>query len=218
MKRLAGRCRDFGVAFVGAALVGGCVSSEPIRFYTLTSIAPQTTVDASTGAIPLRLARVTLPGELDRVQLVRRIDSTRLQIDDQDRWAAPLDEMVRRVLSADLAARLPANSVQDANESAAGERPQALAVDIHEFYADRNCAVTLQATWVLTPPQPRSGGKPGQPVQAAEPRQMTQGIQVPSAGACSGADPVPEAMSRALALLSDRIVAALGNASPAAPH
>jgi uncharacterized lipoprotein YmbA len=217
MKRLAGRCRDFGVAFVGAVLVGGCASSAPIRFYTLTSMAPQTTADASAGAIPLRLARVAVPGELDRTQLVRRIDSTRLQIDDQDLWAAPLDEMVRRVLSADLAARLPANSVLDGNEPATGERLQTLAVDIHEFYADRSCAVTLQATWVLTPPQPGPGGKPGQAAQAAEPRQTTQEIQVPSAGACSGADPVPEAMSRALALLSDRIVAALG-ASPAAQH
>lgn len=212
MRRLAGRCRHFGLAFVGAALVGACATSPPMRFYTLTSIAPETRPEVSPGATPLRLARVTVPGELDRAQLVRRIDSTRLQIDDQDRWAAPLDEMVRRVLSADLAARLPANSVLDANESAAGERMRSLAVDIHEFYADQSCAVTLQATWVLTPAQARPAGEPA---QVEQPRQATEQTQVPSTGACSGADTVPEAMSRALALLSDRIVAALG-ASPAA--
>jgi uncharacterized lipoprotein YmbA len=179
-----------------------------MRFYTLTSIAPETRPDASAGATPLRLARVTVPGELDRAQLVRRIDPTRLQIDDQDRWAAPLDEMIRRVLSADLAARLPANSVLDATASAAGERLQALAVDIHEFYADQSCAVTLRATWVLTPPQTRPSGEPGG--QPEQPRQATEQTQVPATGPCSGADAVPEAMSRALALLSDRIVAALG--------
>jgi uncharacterized protein len=211
MKRLADRCRHFGLAFLGAALVGACASSPPMRFYTLTSIAPETPAAASPGTAPLRLARVTVPGELDRTQLVRRIDSTRLQIDDQDRWAAPLDEMIRRVLSADLAARLPPNSVLDANESAAAERLQTLAVDIHEFYADQSCAITLQATWVLTPPQTRSGAEPGQPQQS---RQATEQTQVPAAGACTGADAVPEAMSRALAQLSDRIVAALG-ASPA---
>jgi len=211
MKRLAGRCRHFGFA-LGVALLGACASSPPMRFYTLTPIAPETPVNAVAGVTPLRLSRVTVPGELDRSQLVRRIDSTRLQIDDQDRWAAPLDEMIRRVLSADLASRLPPNTVLDANESAAGDRQPALAVDIHELYADPSCAVTLQATWVLTLPQTRPGGEPA---QAEQPRQATEQTRVPSPGACSGADAVPEAMSRALAQFSDRIVAAL-RASPAA--
>src|SRR6185312_17358065 len=162
MRRLAGRCRHFGVALVGAALVGACAASPPMRFYTLTSIALETRPDASPGATPLQLARVTVPGELDRAQLVRRIDSTQLQIDDQARWAAPLDEMIRRVLSADLAARLPPNRVLDAGESAAGEHVQEIAVDIHEFYADQSCAVKLQATWVLSAPQTRPAGPPSQ--------------------------------------------------------
>jgi uncharacterized lipoprotein YmbA len=183
-----------------------------MRFYTLTPIAPETPANAVAGVTPLRLSRVTVPGELDRAQLVRRIDSTRLQIDDQDRWAAPLDEMIRRVLSADLASRLPPNTVLDANESAAGRRLQALALDIHEFYADQSCAVTLRATWVLTPPQTRPGDEPA---QAEQSRRATEQTRVPSPGACSGADAVPEAMSRALAQLSERIVAAL-RASPAA--
>lgn len=212
MKGPAARCRHFGIALVGAALVGACASSPPMRFYTLTSIAPESApVAASADTTPLRLARLTVPGELDRTQLVRRIDPTRLQIDDQDRWAAPLDDMIRRVLSADLAARLPPNSVLDANEPAAGERLQALSVDIHEFYADQSCAVTLRATWVLTPPQTRSDGESAQPQQS---RQGTEQTQVPSTGTCAGVDAVPAAMSRALALLSDRIVMAL-RASPA---
>ena len=209
MKRLAGGCGHFGFA-LGAALMVACASSPPMRFYTLTPLAPETPANTVAGVRPLRLSRVTVPGELDRAQLVRRIDSTRLQIDDQDRWAAPLDEMIRRVLSADLASRLPPNTVLDANESAAGDRQQALAVDIHEFYADQSCAVTLQATWVLSAPQTRPAGPPSQPGQ---PRQVTEQVQVPSPGACSGADAVPQVMSRALALLSDRILAVLA-ASP----
>ena len=213
MKRVAGRCRHFGFA-LGAALMGACASSPPMRFYTLTPIAPETPANTVAGVTPLRLSRVTVPGELDRAQLVRRIDATRLQIDDEDRWAAPVDEMIRRVLSADLASRLPPNTVLDANESAAGDRQQALAVDIHEFYADQSCSVTLQATWVLSAPQTRPAGSSSQPGQ---PRQVTEQVQVPSPGACSGADAVPQVMSRALALLSDRIVAVLA-ASPMAEH
>jgi hypothetical protein len=182
-----------------------------MRFYTLTSIDPESRPQVPSNAIPVRLTRVTVPGELDRAQLVRRIDATRLRIDDQDRWAAPLDDMIRRVLSADLAARLSSGLVLDANEPAQGQRVQALAVDIHEFYADAGCAVTLQATWVLTPPQ---AGK-DERGQSPQPRQAREQTQVPAAGACSGSDSVPGAMSRALALLSDRVAAAIA-ASPTA--
>jgi uncharacterized lipoprotein YmbA len=192
-----------------AALTGGCVSSPPMRFYTLTPIAPESPPAASADTIRVRLNRVTVPAELDRIQIVRRIDATRLQIDDQNRWAAPLDEMIRRVLAADLAARLPANAVADTNESTGGERMQTLSVDIQELYADPGCSVALRVTWVLTPPQPVQGkGVPG--------KKATEDTQVPSSGPCSAADAVPQLMSRALGLLSDRIAAAVATASTVA--
>jgi len=155
----------------------------------------------------VRLNRVTIPAELDRLQMVRRIDSTRLQIDDQNRWAAPVDEMVRRVLTGDLAARLPPNSVADANESASGERLHDLAVDIQEFYADHSCAVTLRSTWVLSPAPTMGTRAQG---SRSPSRQASAEIAVPSAGGCSGPQAIPEAMSQALALLSDHIAADIG--------
>ncbi len=197
-------------AVLTAALAGGCASSPPMRFYTLTPIAPESQPTAPADSVRIRLSRVTVPGELDRIQIVKRIDATRLNIDDQNRWAAPLDEMVRRVLTADLAARLPANAVADPNGLAGGERLQTVSVDIQEFYADSTCAVTLRATWVLTPPQPAQGKG-----QTSPAKQVTEETQVPS-GACSGPDTVPESMSRALGLLSDRIAAAIATLTTAA--
>jgi hypothetical protein len=190
--------------------LSGCASSPPIRFYTLTPIAPESRPTASTATLRVRLSRVTVPAELDRIPMVRRIDATRLQIDDQSRWAAPLDEMIRRVLSADLAARLPASAVADANEPGSGESVQTLSVDIQEFYADSSCSVALRASWVLTSPQPQGKGA------TAPAKQATEETQMPSSGACSGADTVPPSMSRALGLLSDRIAAAIATATPAA--
>jgi uncharacterized protein len=202
MKRVA--------AWLMAALAGGCASSPPIRFYTLTPIAPESRPTAPPEGVRVRLNRVTVPGELDRIQIVRRIDATRLQIDDQSRWAAPLDETIRRVLTADLAARLPANAVADANGMAGGEHVHTLTVDIQEFYPDSGCSVALRATWVLTPPQPAQGKG-----AAAPAKQFTEESQVPSSGACSGPDAVPQSMSRALGLLSDRIAAAVAAATVA---
>ncbi len=182
-----------------------------MRFYTLTPLPSESRPPAPLEGARVRLNRVTLPGELDRIQIVRRIDATRLQIDDQNRWAAPLDDMIRRVLTADLVARLPTNAVADANELGGGERMQTVSVDIQEFYADLGCSVALRATWVLTPPQPaQSKGGAASPA-----KQFTEDTQVPSSGACSGPDAVPQSLSRALGLLSDRIAATVAAASTA---
>ncbi len=212
MKKPASRCRLSCAGLLAAVLACACASSPPMRFYTLSSIDPESPPQVSPNTIPVRITRVTLPGELDRAQLVRRIDPTRLQIDDQDRWAAPLDDMIRRVLSADLAARLSSSLVLDANEPAEGQRVQGLAVDVHDFYADAGCTVTLQATWILTPP-PLGKDEGGRTIPSRQAREQTQ---VPATQPCSGVDSVPGAMSRALALLSDRIAAAVAASSTAA--
>ena len=199
---------------VTVVLVGACASSPPMHYYTLTQIAPETRLTAPSDTAPVQLNRVSIPGELDRVQLVRRLDATRLQIAEQERWAAPLDEMIRRVLAADLAARLPPSLVVDPKESASGERRQGLSVDIQEFYADTGCAVTLRATWVLAAP-PSPGAQKGNSEGAPATTQFSEETQVPG-GTCAGAGAVPEAMSRALAGLSDRIAARIANPATAA--
>jgi uncharacterized lipoprotein YmbA len=172
-----------------------------MHYYTLTEVPATTRLSAADSTIPIRLDRVTIPTELDRAQLVRRIDATRLQIIEGDRWAAPLDDTIRRVLSGDLAARLPVGMVANPNEPSVGEKRQSLSVDIGEFYGDAACAVTLRAAWVLKQPDSQSS-------------RGTEEARIPAGGDCSGAGTLPAAMSQALAQLSDRIAAAI--AHPAA--
>jgi hypothetical protein len=145
----------------------------------------------------VRLERLTIPTELDRSELVRRTDPTRVELLENDRWAAPLDDMIRRVLTSDLAARLPADRVADPNEPAGGERRQSLAVDIQRFDGDSACQVTLRAAWVLRQPD-------GQSLRGSEAERV-------SSGACSGAASLPQAMSQALAQLSDRLAAVIAH-------
>jgi uncharacterized lipoprotein YmbA len=189
--------RLFTCAFAAAStLAAGCASSPPLHYYTLTEVPATARLPAAADAVPVRLDRVTIPTEIDRSQLVRRIDATRLQIIDGDRWAAPLDDTIRRVLSGDLAARLPPNMVANPNEPSVGEKRQLLSVDIVELYADATCAVTLRAAWVLKQPDSQSS-------------RGTEETQVPASGNCSGTASLPTAMSQALAQLSDRIAAAV---------
>lgn len=176
-----------GAAALGAlAMLSACASSAPLRYYTLSQI-PAASEAATTGGATLRVGRVRVPGELDRNEIVQRIDATRLKIAEQDRWAAPLDEMIRRVLSADLQARGPASGA-----------PSTLSLDVEEFIGDAACGVTLRASWEL-----RSAADNDTPVRTGY-----ESIQVPpSSGTCTvGA--LPMAMSQALAQLSERILAA----------
>ncbi len=186
-----------------ACFAGGCASSPPIHYYILSESAADARLTTAPGVVPVRLERVTVPNELDRSELVRRIDATRVQIVEGSRWAAPLDDMIRRVLSGDLAARLPPGEVADPNEPALGEPRQSLSVDVQEFYGDATCAVTLRAAWVLRQPDSQS-------VRAREE------VRIASGSACSGNDSLPAAMSQALGQLSDRIAAAVARTHGAA--
>ena len=163
-------------------LVGACSSTPPTRFYTLSDTAPEATPPAGVGWV--RIVGVTIPGEIDRPEVVRRIGPNQLSIAGFDRWAAPLDQTIRRALSDDISRRVPSPSP--------GQQ-YSVSVEIHEFYGDGSCNVTLRAAWTLKQSPPASA----QPVN--------EEIQVPSSGACTAT--LPATMSIALGQLSDRIIA-----------
>jgi uncharacterized protein len=180
-----------------------------MHYYTLTEAPASARLPVADSTVPIRIDRVTIPTELDRSQIVRRLDPTRLQIVEGDRWAAPLDETIRRVLSNDLAARLPPGAVANPNEPSIGEKRQSLAVDISEFYGDSACAVTLRAAWTLKQSD-------AQQQSDAQTLRGSEEIKASADGACASAGPIPAAMSRALGQLSERIAAAVAH-SPGAP-
>jgi uncharacterized lipoprotein YmbA len=169
------------------ALVGACASSPPARFYTLTDTAPEGPPPTGVGTIVI--GGVTIPGEIDRPQLVRRTGTNQLSLSELDRWAAPLDEMIRRVLTDDVARRVPA-------PASTPQQKHTVSVDIHELYGDAGCNVTLRAVWTLKEPANQTAG-------AA--RSVTEEIRVPATGSCPAT--LAETMSLALGQLSDRIVA-----------
>lgn len=168
-------------AIVALALLVACTATPPTRFYTLSDTAPAGPSPADVGLVSI--SGVNIPGELDRPEIVRRTSPNRLSVSGLDRWAAPLDQTIRRVLSDDIARRLR-------NPTSGPQRP--VAVDIREFYGDAACDVTLRAVWT-----PRPVGK-------AATQSFTEEIQVPASGACP--DTLAATMSIALGQLSDQIL------------
>ena len=169
-------------------LLGACASSPPTRFYTLSDTPGEATAPA--GASQVLITVVSIPGEIDRPELVRRIGPNQLSVADLDRWAAPLDDTIRRVLTDDIARRVPGPVSQP---------PRLVAVDVREFYGDASCNVTLRAVWALK----QAGAEP-----------VTEEIRVPSSGACPAT--LADTMSTALGQLSDRIIAGVARMPPPA--
>jgi uncharacterized lipoprotein YmbA len=195
----------------GCLVLAACGSSPPMRYYTLEAVALPvgSAMTAPSDAAPanqvaVRVEPIVLPPELDRLELVSRSGPYRVRVADSFRWAAPLDDQIRRVLSDDLAARLPAGLVAEPSEPATNEPRRLLSVAIVEFYADEDCGATLRADWTLRGPKD-------------ERLHGSEQFKSQAAPACAAAVPaaVPAAMSAALGTLSERLAAAI-LAQPAA--
>jgi uncharacterized protein len=192
---------------IAALLVGACSSSPVTHFYTLSDTAPEATPPVGVGWV--RVVNLTIPGELDRPELVRRIGPNQLSIAGFDRWAAPLDESIRRALSDDIARRVPA--------PVPGQQ-YSVSVEIREFYGDSACNVSLRAAWTVKPSHPESARPPSaasvNPLPM-NPLPVNEEIQVPSSGSCPAT--LAATMSVALGQLSDRIIAGVVRIPAPAP-
>ncbi len=128
-------------------LLAGCASSPKTHFFTL-SVRPGGQRGIS---VPVQLAAVHLPPTLDRLQMVWLSGENSVQISETNRWSAPIDEMVRNVLSQDLAARLsPGKLILPDAPAPLGTRR--IVVTLAQFGRRANGEVTLSGSWALLGP------------------------------------------------------------------
>lgn len=183
-----------------ALMLAGCGVSEHSRFYLLTenpAVLARVTVDPPITTVAL--GAVKLPAALDRPQMARRLNSDEISYSEYDRWAGPLDDMVRRVLIADLDGRLAPNMVL-MEDNPSSPASLALAVDVIKFDADAAGLVALNARWEILG---RAGSLVGPPHDAM--------IVEPGSG--REAKAVAATISRAVADLAAHIAASFGSAT-----
>ena len=129
--------------------LAGCASSPPTRYFALDPATARAPPPASTTAgAPVKVDAVHIPPALDRDSMVRGESDNQLQISSQDRWAGDLGEMIRRVLTQDLAQRLPSGMVIAPRVARAAELPAVWCVDILTFQPQAG-EVVLDADWTL---------------------------------------------------------------------
>lgn len=129
-----------------AAVIFGCASSTPSRFYTLSTAS--TPVVASQ-AYSVSVGPVTVPAVVDRPQIVIRSGPNQVIIHEFDRWAAPLKDDIGRVVAENLSSMLGTAQVTLFPQSSAGGASYRVAIDILHFDSDLGKAANLDATWTV---------------------------------------------------------------------
>jgi len=177
------------------AVLAACGRSAPTHFYTLRAMPPASAIQAAP-TVPIRIARVEVPGTLDRPEIVREQANNQVKVDDLSQWSAPLGQLMRTTLIEDLIKRLPNGRVvpTDAPKPAATVDVSVEIVAVHETVG----TLSIDVTWTQTRPSGEAGATTVQ----------TLSLSAPLADRSNAA--YAEALSQAMAQLADAIAARLG--------
>lgn len=167
--------------------------SAPTRIYTLYAVAPAAPISRYEGPA-IRVDAVHVPPALDRIEVVSDIAPGELKVGDLDHWSAPLAQIAKQALSADLVARLPPGRVIFPH-LAKSEGALGVIVDVLDFGADARGAY-LEASWIITTSSTDAVSRRG-----------TAHFRVRDSG--TSATAIAQALSALLAQLADEIGADL---------
>ena len=133
-----------------AALLGGCGSTAPSRFYALSPVgAAEGRAVQGSGVPSVGVSHVKMPDYLDRPQIATRVGPNEIRFDEFNRWAEPLKENFSRVLAENLSVLLGTDKVHVF--SGPGTLPVDCQVwaEVIQFDANPAGDVSLLAKWAV---------------------------------------------------------------------
>ena len=176
----------------GAAAGMSCSATPPSRFYALDSTATAGGAPAARDAVIV--GPVSIPGSVDRPQLVVQVSPNRMEVGEFDRWISPLDDSIARAVAGNLSVLLGTPDVATA-PFANFDPVYRVTIDVQRFDSIQSEAAVVDAVWAVrktTGGQTRSGRTVA--------REAVQG---------EGFDALAAAHSRAIGTLSSDIAAAI---------
>lgn len=138
-------CRTLAGAAV-LLLASGCSSTPTSRFYTL-SAATQPAAPAS--KIAVAVGPVSVPAEVDQPQIVVSTGPNQVRFDEFNRWAAPLQDAIARVVAENLVALLGTPNVALSAQTLSTNTGYRVAIEVQSFVSAPGDAATLDAVWTV---------------------------------------------------------------------
>ena len=131
------------------ALLTGCGTTKPSRYYLLTPVAEDTAGAVSIPAPALGIGPVAFPAYLDRPEIVIRNSGNELNYAGSDRWAEPLKTAFSRTLAENLSIILPTDHTVIHPWPRSTMLDYEVIVNVTRFDADAGGTVILTAGWEL---------------------------------------------------------------------
>jgi len=116
-------------ALLVVALLAGCASSPPSKFYTLSGPPSPAAPVAGTSLV---VGPVAIPAVVDRAEIVVTVSDNEVWIDEFNRWAAPLTDNIALAAAANLAASLGNANVAVLSQ-AIGGGDYSIAIEVQRF-------------------------------------------------------------------------------------
>ncbi len=175
------------------ALACGCGTSVPARFYTLAPAAARGS-GAPLADATVMVGPVAVPAAVDRPEFVVQSAPNQVEVEEFNRWAAPLGDQIAQAVASDLIQQLGTPDVA-AGPLANFNPTYRVTIDVQRFDSAPGQSATIEAMWAVR-------RAPGGATRTG--RTMAQ---EPVTG--NGYDALAAAHSRALARLSADIAEAI---------
>jgi uncharacterized lipoprotein YmbA len=138
------RPRVLAIACTLAALVTGCASS-PAQFYTLNATAAP---GAAQSKLTVAVGPVSVPSTIDRPQIVVSTGANQVSIDEFNRWAAPVQDNLVRVVAENLVAILGTPRVT-LYPTLAADVDFRVQIEVRNFESAPGKYAALDAVWTV---------------------------------------------------------------------
>jgi uncharacterized lipoprotein YmbA len=172
-------------------LLSACAVSHPDHFYIL-STQPAAAGPARTSPAAQAILKVTLPSVVDRPEMVLNASADDVIVQEHERWAAPLADLVWQTLARDLERRRCDLVVADWGVNRPSGSVIKVDVDVVQMTLHRGREASIEAHWRIL--DPRTG------------KDVTGGDVFSAPVGQDDYAAVAQALSRCLALLADRLV------------
>jgi uncharacterized lipoprotein YmbA len=141
------------LALTTPLLFAACGALKPVKDtsvnHLLDPVIPERRI---TGASPaIAISRPSLPGYLDRQQLVSRSGGGQLQMNSHHLWAEPLDSAISRVTAVNLGRLVNSLNIQPVENFVTLDYQSLLEIRISRFEPDGSSNLIFECTWKLQP-------------------------------------------------------------------
>jgi uncharacterized lipoprotein YmbA len=178
--------------FMFTAVVAGCASTPTSRFYSLSAATEPT---APSSVLSIAVGPVSVPAVVDRPQIVVNVGPNQVRLEEFNRWAAPLQNNIARVVADNLVLMLGTPRVILSEQLLSADVDYRAAIEVQSFQSAPGEAASLDAVWSVR--------------RAKDGKAETGRTTVRETVQQKGYDALAAAHSRAVARLSRDIAAAV---------